>query len=316
MLSILGWLFFPYIMLILRWRRLNKLARVAGTVWAIIALLIVIGSLANPDQPAPNAALDGKYDVKLAFPADRYPETADHIHDAIANGESAICTIDRDEAKSHREASLAGIPTKKGYDRDEWPMAMCAEGGAGADIRYVTPSDNRGAGSWIGNQLDELADGTRVLIVLEGGKGKDIHSTVNDSLTVKKDAGKVGVNEPAQASLVDKGKSATTTAPSQDTGTAKHDPADKPATTQPAGSTNAQATDKSASKPQTETQSKPLATKPSVEQQPAKPAVSEQPSVSYRNCTAVRAAGAAPLYEGDPGYSRKLDRDGDGVACE
>lgn len=36
----------------------------------------------------------------------------------------------------------------------------------------------------------------------------------------------------------------------------------------------------------------------------------------YPNCAAARAAGAAPLHRGDPGYSRKLDRDGDGVACE
>lgn len=39
-------------------------------------------------------------------------------------------------------------------------------------------------------------------------------------------------------------------------------------------------------------------------------------SVSYANCDAVRAAGAAPLYAGQPGYSGKLDRDKDGVACE
>jgi hypothetical protein len=37
---------------------------------------------------------------------------------------------------------------------------------------------------------------------------------------------------------------------------------------------------------------------------------------AYSNCAAARAAGAAPLYVGQPGYSRKLDRDGDGVACE
>lgn len=36
----------------------------------------------------------------------------------------------------------------------------------------------------------------------------------------------------------------------------------------------------------------------------------------YANCSAARAAGAAPLYAGQPGYSSKLDRDGDGVACE
>ncbi len=36
----------------------------------------------------------------------------------------------------------------------------------------------------------------------------------------------------------------------------------------------------------------------------------------YDNCSDVRAAGAAPLYAGDPGYRSGLDRDGDGVACE
>nr|WP_308129553.1 excalibur calcium-binding domain-containing protein [Actinoplanes polyasparticus] len=36
----------------------------------------------------------------------------------------------------------------------------------------------------------------------------------------------------------------------------------------------------------------------------------------YKNCTAVRKAGADPIYRGDPGYGRHLDRDGDGVGCE
>ncbi len=36
----------------------------------------------------------------------------------------------------------------------------------------------------------------------------------------------------------------------------------------------------------------------------------------YRNCSAARAAGAAPVLRGEPGYSRRLDRDGDGVGCE
>jgi len=39
-------------------------------------------------------------------------------------------------------------------------------------------------------------------------------------------------------------------------------------------------------------------------------------NASYPNCAAARAAGAAPLRVGDGGYSRRLDRDGDGVACE
>ena len=39
-------------------------------------------------------------------------------------------------------------------------------------------------------------------------------------------------------------------------------------------------------------------------------------SVYYENCTAARAAGAAPIMRGEPGYASKLDRDNDGIACE
>ena len=61
----------------------------------------------------------------------------------------------------------------------------------------------------------------------------------------------------------------------------------------------------------------PAAEAPSAEA-PAAP-VSEAPaqsSVYYKNCDAVRAAGAAPLHRGEPGYRPGLDSDGDGVACE
>lgn len=37
---------------------------------------------------------------------------------------------------------------------------------------------------------------------------------------------------------------------------------------------------------------------------------------TFANCTAARNAGAAPARRGDPGYSAKLERDGDGVGCE
>ena len=38
--------------------------------------------------------------------------------------------------------------------------------------------------------------------------------------------------------------------------------------------------------------------------------------VYYPNCAAARAAGAAPVRRGQPGYGRHLDRDNDGVGCE
>ena len=47
-----------------------------------------------------------------------------------------------------------------------------------------------------------------------------------------------------------------------------------------------------------------------------KPATKPPTAVYYKNCTAVRAAGADPIRRGDPGYGKHLDRDGDGVGCE
>lgn len=41
-----------------------------------------------------------------------------------------------------------------------------------------------------------------------------------------------------------------------------------------------------------------------------------QEYVFFNNCSEARAAGAAPIYRGEPGYRPKLDRDNDGVACE
>lgn len=38
--------------------------------------------------------------------------------------------------------------------------------------------------------------------------------------------------------------------------------------------------------------------------------------VMFRNCAEARAAGAAPLYRGQPGYRPQMDGDNDGVACE
>ncbi|WP_421924800.1 excalibur calcium-binding domain-containing protein [Paenibacillus luteus] len=55
--------------------------------------------------------------------------------------------------------------------------------------------------------------------------------------------------------------------------------------------------------------------KPAVTEAPTKAQASTEATIYYANCTAVREAGAAPLYKGDPGYSQKLDRDGDGIAC-
>lgn len=37
---------------------------------------------------------------------------------------------------------------------------------------------------------------------------------------------------------------------------------------------------------------------------------------AFRNCAEARAAGAAPVRRGQPGYGPHLDRDNDGIGCE
>lgn len=176
-----------------------------------------------------------EYDYVLIFPSDRYPETALHIYNAIENGHSDVCTIDREGADENRKQSLQGIDTRDGYDRDEWPMAMCEEGGYGASVAYIDSSDNRGAGSWVGHQLSAYDNGERVLFIVE-----------------------------------------------------------KPQLSFPFGEGS-----KDNTKVSEDIDETPIEVK-----------------VTYNNCSEARDAGVTPLFEGEPGYSKKLDRDGDGIACE
>ena len=104
------------------------------------------------------------HDYDLTISKSKYPETAGHIGDAIKAGHPDVVTINRGGASSNRRASLKGVDTRAGKDRDEWPMAVFREGGKGASVRHIDPSDNRGAGSSIGNVLQNLPNGTRVKI--------------------------------------------------------------------------------------------------------------------------------------------------------
>lgn len=64
--------------------------------------------------------------------------------------------------------------------------------------------------------------------------------------------------------------------------------------------------------PEPEPEPAPVEEKPVVEPEPEP----EPAQASYANCAEARAAGAAPIQRGEPGYSSKLDRDGDGTACD
>ncbi len=62
----------------------------------------------------------------------------------------------------------------------------------------------------------------------------------------------------------------------------------------------------------------PVVTGPMGTEPPPAPAPPRAPAppASYANCSEVRAAGAAPIRVGEPGFQPKFDGDGDGVGCE
>lgn len=91
----------------------------------------------------------------------RHRHVLDHAWDAIDAGHPERLTLDREGADENRDDSLDGIPTKSGYDRDEYPPAVSKQGGKGADVRYVKSSENRSAGSVMGSQLRDYCVGQR-----------------------------------------------------------------------------------------------------------------------------------------------------------
>lgn len=92
---------------------------------------------------------------------EKHRHILDHVWDAWRVGQPKVLHIDREDADKHRTQSLRGIPTRKGYDRDEYPPAMSREGGKGADVRYVKSAENRSAGSVMKSKLDDYCNGQR-----------------------------------------------------------------------------------------------------------------------------------------------------------
>jgi Deoxyribonuclease NucA/NucB len=123
-------------------------------------LAVLVSSCAlSGVAPALADACERQYhSVYVVLSEARYPETTDHILDAQRAGHAALLHIDRENEELHREQSLGGFPTRPGYDRDEYPPAMSREGGTGADVRYINPSDNRGAGAVMGNTLEPYCE--------------------------------------------------------------------------------------------------------------------------------------------------------------
>lgn len=101
---------------------------------------------------------------KVAVSKAKHPESSKHIEDAQAAGHPKELTIARENAKKNRTESLKGLDKVPGKHLDEYPPAFTKEGGRGASVRPISPSDNMGAGARIGNLTRGLPDGAKIII--------------------------------------------------------------------------------------------------------------------------------------------------------
>lgn len=100
----------------------------------------------------------------------KHPEAAAHIEHAQKNGQPTVLHIDRSGAPERRTAATGSVSLKHKpaphYERDEYPPAMTREGGHNANVRYINPHDNRGAGSSMRAQTRDLPDGSKIRVLV------------------------------------------------------------------------------------------------------------------------------------------------------
>ncbi|MBN6039085.1 NucA/NucB deoxyribonuclease domain-containing protein [Amycolatopsis sp. 195334CR] len=111
--------------------------------------------------------LDGKDWARTVYIShERYPASAQHIDEAqrgtvwsgdvsrqARSGLGSVFEVDRDGAAGRRAAALGSLPSSSEYDRDEYPPAVAKTEGE-KSVKNVPFSDNRGAGSSMGNQIN------------------------------------------------------------------------------------------------------------------------------------------------------------------
>jgi hypothetical protein len=100
------------------------------------------------------------------------PERAAPLPGALRRGWPRRLVVNRRGADARRERALRDIPTREGFDRDEYPPAVGRGRGPGltrgrnprgwkADVRYVPSSENRSHGATLGDRLEPFCNGTR-----------------------------------------------------------------------------------------------------------------------------------------------------------
>jgi hypothetical protein len=108
----------------------------------------------------------------ITFSKTKYPNIRRHFLAARRHGWPRTLVLNRPGAEKRRDRLLEDVPTRDGFDRDEYPPAVGRGKGKGlergrrprgwkADVAYVRSWENRSHGSTLGLKLRRFCDGTR-----------------------------------------------------------------------------------------------------------------------------------------------------------
>jgi hypothetical protein len=131
------------------------------------------GGTPTPPTPSPKRSCTRPRSVQsLAFSATKYPNIRAHFRAAVRRGWPRTLVVNRPGADARRDRLLEDVPTRAGFDRDEYPPAVgrgCGKGlvrgssprGWKADVEYVESSENQSHGASLGGKLRRFCNGTR-----------------------------------------------------------------------------------------------------------------------------------------------------------
>ncbi|MFD1424292.1 hypothetical protein ACFQ4J_11165 [Laceyella tengchongensis] len=102
-----------------------------------------------------------KVEDRAFFISDQqFPERASFFQKAFKATKNTTCTLDRKNEGDRNKEALKNYPPKDGFDRVQWPLAICKEGGAGAYVEYIESKKNGQAEKWLQKELSKYPDGT------------------------------------------------------------------------------------------------------------------------------------------------------------
>ena len=135
------------------------------------------GSTSPPAAPPPSASSCSRPSSvqHIVFSRSKYPSIRRHYLRAVRAGWPRILVVNRTGTGARRDRLLdeSSLPTRAGFDRDEYPPAVGRGRGTRAlkrginpigwraHVAYVRSSENRSHGSSLGGQLRRFCNGTR-----------------------------------------------------------------------------------------------------------------------------------------------------------